>query len=41
MYLVPDHHEAIIDRKTYNAVQTELTRRNALRQRGKLPENPP
>ena len=31
MYLVPDHHEAIIDRKTYNAVQTELARRNALK----------
>ena len=31
MYLVPDYHEAIIDRKTYNAVQTELARRNALK----------
>ena len=31
MYLVPDHHEAIIDRKAYNAVQTELARRNALK----------
>ena len=31
MYLAPDHHEAIIDRKTYNAVQTELARRNALK----------
>ena len=31
MYLAPDHYEAIIDRKTYNAVQTELARRNALK----------
>lgn len=31
MYLAPDHQEAIIDRKTYNAVQTELARRNALK----------
>ena len=31
MYLVQNNHEAIIDRKTYDAVQTELTRRNALK----------
>ena len=31
MYLVQNNHEAIIDRKTYDAVQTELARRNALK----------
>ena len=31
MYLVQNNHEAIIDRKTYDTVQTELARRNALK----------
>ena len=31
MYLVQNNHEAIIDRKTYDAVQAELARRNALK----------
>ena len=31
MYLVQNNHEAIIDRKTYDAAQTELARRNALK----------
>ena len=31
MYLVQNNHESIIDRKTYDAVQTELARRNALK----------
>lgn len=29
MYLVPNHHEGIVSRDTYNAVQAELARRNA------------
>ena len=29
MYLVENHHEAIIDRKTFDAVQAEMARRNA------------
>lgn len=29
MYLIQNHHEGIVDRKTYNAVQAEVTRRNA------------
>ena len=29
MYLIQDHHEAIIDRKTFQAVQAELARRRA------------
>ena len=29
MYLVPDHHEGIVSRDTYHAVQAELARRNA------------
>ena len=31
MYLVQNNHEAIIDRKTYNAAQTELARRTAIK----------
>ena len=31
MYLVQDNHEAIIDRKTYDAAQTELARRTAIK----------
>ena len=31
MYLVKDHHEAIIDRVTFNRVQTEIARRTSLR----------
>lgn len=31
MYLVSDHHAAIIDRDTYNRVQQELARRNSKR----------
>lgn len=31
MYLVTDHHDAIIDRDTYNRVQQELTRRTSKR----------
>lgn len=31
MYLVQNNHEAIIDRETYDAVQTEVARRTALR----------
>ena len=30
MYLVKDHHEAIIDRVTFNRVQTEIARRTSL-----------
>lgn len=30
MYLVQNHHEAIVDRKTFDAAQAELARRNAL-----------
>ena len=30
MYLVQNHHEAIVDRKTFNAAQAELARRNSL-----------
>lgn len=29
MYLLPDHHEGIIDRHIFDAVQTEMARRNA------------
>ncbi|MCQ4863491.1 recombinase family protein [Pseudoflavonifractor phocaeensis] len=29
MYLIPNHHEAIVDRQTYDAVQAEMARRNA------------
>ena len=29
MYLVQNHHEGIVDRKTFDAVQTEMARRNA------------
>lgn len=29
MYLVQNHHEGIVDRKTFNAVQVEMARRNA------------
>lgn len=29
MYLVQNHHEGIVDRKTFNAVQAEMARRNA------------
>ncbi len=29
MYLVQNHHEGIVDRKTFDAVQSEMTRRNA------------
>ena len=29
MYLVQNHHEGIVDRKTYDAAQAELARRNA------------
>lgn len=29
MYLIENHHEAIIDRKTFDAAQTEMARRNA------------
>lgn len=29
MYLVQNHHEGIVDRKTFHAVQTEMARRNA------------
>ena len=28
-YLLPDHHEGIVDRQTFDAVQTEMARRNA------------
>ena len=28
-YLIPDHHEAIVDRQTFDAVQAEMARRNA------------
>lgn len=28
MYLIQDHHEGIVDRDTFNAVRTELARRN-------------
>ena len=31
MYLVKDHHEAIIERVTFNRVQTEIARRTSLR----------
>ena len=31
MYLVQNNHEAIIDRKTYDAAQTELARRTAIK----------
>lgn len=31
MYLVQNHHEGIVDRKTFEAAQTELARRNALK----------
>ena len=29
MYLIQNHHEEIVDRKTFDAVQTEMARRNA------------
>lgn len=29
MYLIQNHHEGIVDRKTFDAAQTELARRNA------------
>lgn len=29
MYLIQDHHDAIISRETFNAVQAEFSRRNA------------
>ena len=29
MYLLPDHHDAIVDRQTFDAVQAEMARRNA------------
>ena len=29
MYLLQNHHEGIVDRKTFDAVQTEMARRNA------------
>lgn len=29
MYLVQNHHKGIVDRKTFNAVQAEMARRNA------------
>lgn len=29
MYLIQNHHEGIVDRKTFDAVQTEMARRNA------------
>ena len=28
-YLLPDHHEAIVDRQTFDAVQAEMARRSA------------
>ena len=31
MYYVSDHHEAIIDRDTFNKAQIEITRRNSLK----------
>ena len=31
MYLIQNHHEGIVDRKTFDAVQVELARRNAIR----------
>ena len=39
MYLIQNHHEAIIDRKTYDAAQAELARRNALK--GTTPKSTP
>ncbi|MBO6303275.1 MAG: recombinase family protein [Ruminiclostridium sp.] len=38
MYLVKDHHEAIIDRTTFNRVQTEIARRTSLRKPSKPDE---
>ncbi len=38
MYLVKDHHEAIIDRVTFNRVQTEIARRTSLRKLSKSDE---
>ena len=38
MYLVKDHHEAIIDRVTFNRVQTEIARRTSLRKPSKPDE---
>ena len=38
MYLVKDHHEAIIDRVAFNRVQTEIARRTSLRKPSKLDE---
>lgn len=38
MYLVKDHHEAIIDRVTFNRVQTEIARRTSLRKPSKTDE---
>ena len=31
MYLIQNHHEGIVDRKTYDAVQAELARRTAIK----------
>ena len=38
MYLVKDHHEAIIDRATFNRVQTEIARRTSMRKPSKPDE---
>ena len=38
MYLVKDHHDAIIDRVTFNRVQTEIARRTSLRKPSKPDE---
>ncbi len=39
MYYVRDHHEAIIDRDTFNKVQVEISRRNCLKKASGNPTN--
>jgi len=36
MYLVPNHHQGIVDHKTFDAVKAEMARRNAARSPTKL-----
>ncbi|MBO6229471.1 MAG: recombinase family protein [Ruminiclostridium sp.] len=39
MYYVTDHHEAIIDRDTFNKAQVEISRRNCLNKASQNPTN--
>lgn len=39
MYYVSDHHDAIIDRETFNSVQVEISRRNCLKKASLTPTN--